>query len=111
MKRNKSDQKTDPLQISIAVVVEEDGDRFHAYTPALKGLHVDGATYDEALDKAKKAIPVYLESLGKHGEYLTEGPGLIIHKTKGKTSLQNVRTQWHSIKPFGTNLRTPQPVL
>ena len=114
MKRKRSDRAIDPpVEISIAIVVEKDGVGFHAYTPALKGLHVDGATQNEAIERAKKAIDVYLESLEKHGETLTESPGLIVHGTKGKTSLQNVRTQWHShsIEPSGTNLRIPQPTI
>ncbi|MCY3954689.1 MAG: type II toxin-antitoxin system HicB family antitoxin [Nitrospira sp.] len=110
MKRRRSDQESDTLvEISVAIVVERDGDGFHAYTPALKGLHVDGATQHEAVERAKKAVDVYLESLAKHGEKLPEGPGLIVHKTQGKTSLRNVRTQWHSIRPSGTNLEIRQP--
>ena len=112
MKRSKADQKIDPLvEIFVAIVIEEDGDGFHAYTPALKGLHVDGTTEDEAMERAKQAVDVYLESLLKHGEGLTEGPGLIVRKVEGKQSVQTVQTQWHShsVKPFGTNLKIPQP--
>ncbi len=110
MKRPTADQKIgSAVEIFVAIVVEKDDDGFHAYTPALKGLHVDGSTQHEAIERAKKAIDVYLESLRKHGEELTEGPGLFVHKTEGKTSLQSVKAQWHSVKPFGTNLRTPQP--
>lgn len=112
MNRPKADQKIGPLvEIFVAIVVEEDGDGFHAYTPALKGLHVDGSTQDEATERARKAIDVYLESLLKHGEGLTEGPGLIVRKVEGKKSVQTAQAQWHahSVRPFGTNLKIPQP--
>ena len=34
----------DSLYIQVAVVVEPDGDGYHAYCPNLKGLHMDGKT-------------------------------------------------------------------
>ena len=84
------------IHVSVFVVVEQDGDGFHAYAPALKGLHVDGYTEDEALTNAKEAIDVYLQSLGKHNEQLPEGPGLTVFRRKAtrQTSLRNVTTQW-----------------
>lgn len=99
----------DPMQISVAVLVEKDGDGFHAYVPALKGLHVDGITEREAVQRAKEAIDVYLESLSKHGERLAEGPGLVVHKTRSKTL--NVTTRWPSTKLSGANSKIPQPAL
>ena len=63
--------------VSVQIIVAKDEEIFHAYAPALKGLHVDGATQEEAIENVKEAIAVYLESLRKHGDPLPEGPGLI----------------------------------
>jgi predicted RNase H-like HicB family nuclease len=54
----------------VEVTVEKDGERFHAFCPALPGLHVDGDTAEEALECVKDAAIVYLESMLKHGEAL-----------------------------------------
>jgi predicted RNase H-like HicB family nuclease len=54
------------IEFNIQVVVEPDEEGFHAYCPALKGLHVDGSTESEALRNAREAATAYLESLIKH---------------------------------------------
>ena len=97
--------------ISVTVVVEKDGDGFHAYAPALKGLHVDGATEQEAFQSAQEAVDVYLKSLRKHNEPLPEGPGLIVHRDtpKNTVSLQHITMPWRSLNPSGINSRTLQP--
>ena len=46
---------------------EEEGG-FHAFVPALKGCHTQGATEAEALANAEEAISAYLESLKAHGD-------------------------------------------
>ena len=52
---------------------EEEGG-FHAFVPALKGCHTQGATEAEALANAEEAISAYLESLKAHGDSIpTEG--------------------------------------
>lgn len=56
------------LRFRVTVVVEPDGDGFHAYCPALKGLHVPGDTEEEALKNAKDAVDGYLRSLIRHGD-------------------------------------------
>lgn len=50
------------------VIIEKDGDIYYAHCPALKGLHVDGMTEEEALKNAKDAMIAYIASLIKHGE-------------------------------------------
>ena len=50
----------------VDIVVEPDDEEFHAYCPALKGLHVAGDTREEALFNAIDAAVLYLESLIKH---------------------------------------------
>lgn len=71
-----------PLQIkvSITVIIEPDDGGYHAYAPALKGLHVDGTTEKEAIQNATKAVLCYLESLAIHGEPLPVGPDLTVEK-------------------------------
>ena len=56
------------IKISINIHIEPDGDMFHAYCPTLKGLHVDGATVDEAAERAREAVDVYIKSLLSHGD-------------------------------------------
>jgi predicted RNase H-like HicB family nuclease len=51
------------LTLDVLVEIEEDGDSFHASCPLFKGLHVDGATADEAFSRANDAAMVYLSSL------------------------------------------------
>ena len=57
----------------IEVGVEPDEIGFHAYCPALKGLHTCGDTEEEALDNAKDAAIAYLQSLIKHGDPIPVG--------------------------------------
>jgi predicted RNase H-like HicB family nuclease len=62
--------RTATLNLSIDVVLEPDEGGFHAYCPALKGLHVDGATEKEAIENVRDAVSVYLDSLALHGDPL-----------------------------------------
>ena len=52
------------------VIVEPDGDEFHAFCPIFKGLHTSGATQEEALENTKNAVFAYVMSMAKHGEPL-----------------------------------------
>ncbi len=61
------------LRLKFTLIVEPDGDSFHAFCPAFKGLHVDGKTEAEALRNATKAAIVYVNSLAAHGEPLPIG--------------------------------------
>lgn len=61
------------IKIKIQLEVERDGDTYHAFCLALKGLHVDGATEHEAIETAKEAACAYLVSLMRHGEPLPVG--------------------------------------
>lgn len=56
------------ITFRIDIVVEPDGEEFHAYCPALKGLHTCGGTVEEALSNARDAAIAYLRSLIKHGD-------------------------------------------
>jgi predicted RNase H-like HicB family nuclease len=63
------------IEFKIDIMIEPDESGFHAYCPALKGLHVDGGTKEEALQNARDAAIAYLESLIKHGEAIPVGVG------------------------------------
>jgi predicted RNase H-like HicB family nuclease len=95
------------LRLSITLVVERDGDSYHAYVPALKGLHVDGDTESEALKNAQEAIKVYLHSLVMHGDSLPIGPdGSILREEKtphlpAGAMLRHLELQWPSLKMSG----------
>jgi len=61
------------ITFNIAVYVEPDGGGFHAFCPALPGLHADGATEREAFRAAGEAAAGYLKSMLKHGEPIPIG--------------------------------------
>lgn len=61
------------LAFHVTVVVEPDGNEFHAYCPALKGLHVSGATIKEALENARIAAQLFLECLIEDGDPIPVG--------------------------------------
>jgi len=61
------------ISFSVPVIIKPDNGGFHAYSPALKGLHVPGNTEEEALQNAKDAAVAYLNSLIKHGDPIPVG--------------------------------------
>jgi predicted RNase H-like HicB family nuclease len=62
------EMKGNSITFSVDMCIEEDGEGFYAYCPALKGLHIDGSTREEALENLKTAVVLYIESLIKHGD-------------------------------------------
>ena len=62
------------LQLSAAIVVEPDGEGYHAYCPAFKGLHAGGETEEKAFEGAREAAIMYLESIVRHGDPIPVGP-------------------------------------
>ena len=87
------------MQLKISVIIEPDDGAFHAYTPAFPGLHVDGASIEEAFENASNAVDVYLKSLEHHGDPIPVGPDCVltgnrpeIHKYKAPkgSSLQSL---------------------
>jgi predicted RNase H-like HicB family nuclease len=55
------------------VILEpEDEGGYHVFCPALKGCHSYGATREEALEKIKEAIELWLESARELGIKLPE---------------------------------------
>jgi predicted RNase H-like HicB family nuclease len=86
-------------EINVYVAIEKDGDCFRAFAPALKGLHVEGATEEEALKNAEEAIDVYLDSLYRENEELPVGPYLTVkYEPIGRTVhpalLHSVTIKW-----------------
>lgn len=57
----------------IEIFVEPDEDGFYAYCPALKGLHTEGDTEEQALQNARDAAIAYLSSLIKHNDPIPVG--------------------------------------
>ncbi len=62
------EEKAEKTAHEFEVIVEEDGDRFHAYCPVLKGCHTWGHTRDEAIQYIEEAVELYIEDLSKAGE-------------------------------------------
>jgi len=56
------------IEFKIDIIIEPAENGYHAYCPALKGLHLGGDTEEEALQNARDAAVAYLESLIKHGD-------------------------------------------
>lgn len=54
------------VSVTVPIVIEKDGDEYHAYSPALRGLHIDGPTVDEAFLRAQAAAATYIDTLRSH---------------------------------------------
>lgn len=61
------------VRFTVDIIVEPDDDGYHAFCPALKGLHVSGQTEKEAMKNAADGAILYLESLIKHGDPIPVG--------------------------------------
>ena len=99
--------KETPLRLSISLVVERDGDSYHAYVPAFKGLHVDGETEAEAVRNAQDAVKVYLQSLVMHNDPLPIGPDCSVLREDNilpippGAMLRHIELQWPSLNMSG----------
>jgi predicted RNase H-like HicB family nuclease len=63
MKKNKI-----MFRVSVPVIIEKDGDGYHAFCPVFKGLHACGDTIKDAMVDARDAINLYVLSMMEHGE-------------------------------------------
>lgn len=63
------------LKYTIILVPEEEGG-FSVEVPALPGCYTQGETREEAIDMAKDAIGLYLESCKAHSEPIPEESGV-----------------------------------
>jgi predicted RNase H-like HicB family nuclease len=92
------------IALRINVVVEADGGVYHAFAPAFKGLHVDGATPEQALQNLGKGINLYVQSLVIHGDPLPIGPDLAVHELPQIPEgafLRSITLQWPSLQMSG----------
>jgi len=94
------------IRLKIAIVVEPDGDGYHAYCPAFKGLHVDGDSVDDALRNAQEAVAVYIDSLAAHNDPLPVGPDCSVKEEQIPTVppgalLRYFELQWPSLSMSG----------
>ncbi|MDE2825821.1 MAG: type II toxin-antitoxin system HicB family antitoxin [Bacteroidota bacterium] len=64
------------FEMSFLIIVEEDSVGYHAYVPALKGIHVPGDTKDEAIKNAQDGIVLYMDSILERGAPLPTGHGV-----------------------------------
>ena len=80
------------VRFSIDIVVEPDDDGFHAFCPALKGLHVGGKTEQEALKNATDGAILYLESLIKQGDPIPVGVTVERVSTGGQRAYKGTHT-------------------
>ena len=55
------------LKFKVPIIVEPDTVGFHAYSRALKGLHMGGDTEQEALENARKTAKDFLEIMIQDG--------------------------------------------
>jgi len=87
------------LDFLVSVVVEPDEAGFHAYCPALKGLHVSGSTKEEALNNVNTAACAYIESLIKHKDPIPVGVIFAGQQIEKSISLKNKRySSTHNVK-------------
>ncbi len=94
------------IQMSFLIIVEEDTIGYHAYVPALKGIHVAGDTEEEAAKNAEDGIILYMDSILERGDPLPTGFGVITEpeETTPVRTL-HVKTpliQWDSQRQYAT---------
>lgn len=79
------------IGFKIQILIEADEQGFHAYCPALKGLHTCGDSKKEALENAKDAAGAYLQSLVKHGDPIPVGITVYCEEPNVKSGIS-----WHN---------------
>ena len=95
------------LRLSVSIIVEPDENGFYAYCPGLKGIHVDGATEEETLERAAQAIKCYIDSLVRHNEALPVGSDFAIddgaRPRRPRARARHVEVQWPSLQACGVS--------
>jgi len=97
------------LKVSIAVEVERDGDSFYAHCPGLKGLHVDGATEEEAVQNAMEAASLYVDSILRHndplpiGAYFSAEEQFLRPSSERRSLSRNVEVPWPTTQVCGVS--------
>jgi len=85
------------VRFSVDIIVEPDDDGFHAFCPALKGLHVGGKTEQEALKNATDGAILYLESLIRHDEPIPVGVTVERVSSGGQETHKGTHTHTESL--------------
>ncbi len=62
------ESKKHKITFQVDICVGKDSHGYHAFCPALKGVHMDGETEEKAVENIKVAIVLYIKSLIKHHE-------------------------------------------
>jgi predicted RNase H-like HicB family nuclease len=79
------------IEFQIEVIIEPDDGSFHAYCPALKGLHTCGDTEQEAVNNAKDAAIAYIESCIKHGDSIPIGTQ--VHREHQRSHRSGIKSE------------------
>jgi predicted RNase H-like HicB family nuclease len=85
------------IEFQVEIIVEPDGDEYHAFCPALKGLNACGETVEGALSNARDAATAYIGSLIKHGDPIPVGVLIDVPQTdlrkpgRGKASSRSFK--------------------
>jgi predicted RNase H-like HicB family nuclease len=56
------------MSYDFTIVIEPDGESFHAFVPALQGCHSYGDTLEEARKNIAEAIELHVECMIEDGE-------------------------------------------
>jgi len=97
--------ETGGLELMFTVVVEpEDGGGYYAHCPGLKGIHVDGRTVREALNRAIEAAGCYLEAMSQRKEaFPVASPHLRVRpQRRPRVQARRYEVQWPSLRMCGT---------
>jgi predicted RNase H-like HicB family nuclease len=106
MKSDVRPRPTGGLELSFSIIVEPDETGFYAHCPALKGIHVDGKTKKEALDRAVEAAGCYFESMVRRKEAFPIDPDLTVRRAPRRSRVhvhaRRYEVQWPSLRTCGT---------
>lgn len=100
------------MKIQVSVVLERDEDRFHAYCPAFQGLHIDGRSEEQALERTRTALELYMNSLSRHDDPLPVGPYCVVeddmspsaeYRVPADAILKNIEIPWPSSMQSGNS--------
>jgi len=97
-----TESKSKGLRLMVQIIVEPDEEGFHAYCPALKGLHVGGQTLDEALKNAGDAVHLFLQDIMENGDPVPMG--VIVEEIPHNAEIRNIEFLWPSLQMSGANL-------
>ena len=68
VKLEAQEEKEEKTDHEFQVVIERDGDRYHAYCPILKGCHTWGHSREEAIQYIEEAVELYIANLIRAGD-------------------------------------------